>query len=42
MVEKHAILVAATGAVREATHVAIVHIAGWKDLDMDFVGADVG
>ena len=42
VVGKHDILVASTGADREATHVAIVQIAGGKDVDMDFVGADVG
>ena len=42
MVGKHDILVAATGADREATHVAIVHIYGGKDVDMEFVGVDVG
>ena len=35
-------LIAAAGANREATHVAIVHIFGGKDVDMDFVDADVG
>ena len=39
---EHDILVASAGADREATHVAIVHIVGGKDVDMDFVDADVG
>ena len=42
MVGKHDILVASAGADMEATHVAIVQIVGGKDVDMDFVGADVG
>ena len=42
MVGKHDRLVASTGADREATHVAIVHIVCGKDLDMEFVGVDVG
>ena len=42
VVGKHDILVTAVGADREATHVAIVQIAGGKDVDMDFVCANVG
>ena len=42
VVGKHDIFVAATGADREATHVVRVHISGGKDVDMEFVGADVG
>ena len=42
VVGKHDILVASTGADREATRAAIVQIAGGKDVDMDFVCANVG
>ena len=42
VVGKHDILFAAAGADRGATHVSIVHIACGKDVDMEFVGEDVG
>ena len=42
VVGKHDILVASEGADREANHVAIVQIVGGKDVDMEFVGEDVG
>ena len=42
VVGKHDILVASAGAEMEATHVAIVQIVGGKDVDMEFVGVDVG
>ena len=42
VVGKHDILVAYAGADREATHVAIVHISGGKDVDMEFFNAYAG